>query len=135
MITHNSNSATYYDILKIRPNATDKDVRNAYLELAQIYHPDKNPGKSRIASLRFKLINEAYKCLKTEANRKKYERSITSNDVQQSGYSSVNLRAGNDNKNSNKQEVNKRNFWEQCLSLIVPTNSNKQTAPSSSENR
>tara|TARA_B110001469_G_scaffold126806_1_gene145493 strand:+ start:1828 stop:1965 length:138 start_codon:yes stop_codon:yes gene_type:complete len=35
-----------YTILNININATQKDIRNSYLKLAKIYHPDKSNNKN-----------------------------------------------------------------------------------------
>ena len=51
-----------YEILGIRPDATDDEVKNAYRELAKKYHPDNysdNP-LSDLAEEKMQEINEAY---------------------------------------------------------------------------
>lgn len=91
---------TYYDILKIDPSATDLEIREAYLALAKIYHPDTNPGNKKIAALRFRLINEAYAAIKNETNRQHYNRLMASNvAAKPRGF---HLQADNDNKSSDK---------------------------------
>lgn len=34
----------YYEILGVRENASQSEVRNAYRKLVKQYHPDKNPS-------------------------------------------------------------------------------------------
>ncbi len=63
---------SYYDILGVSRNATDKEIRQAYRRLARKYHPDLNPGDAE-AEKRFKRINEAYEVLSNPENRKKYD--------------------------------------------------------------
>jgi len=63
----------YYKILGLGRNATDKEIRSAYLKLARKFHPDKNPGDSS-AEERFKEINEANEVLSDAEKRKMYDR-------------------------------------------------------------
>jgi DnaJ-class molecular chaperone len=63
----------YYKTLEIDRNATESEVRAAYLKLARKYHPDKNKG-DRQAEERFKEINEANEVLSDADKRKMYDR-------------------------------------------------------------
>lgn len=55
-----SSSAQNFSILEIPPSSSQKDIREAYLKLAKIYHPDKNPENIE----KFKLIQQAYENLR-----------------------------------------------------------------------
>ena len=68
---------TYYDILGIGKFASDVEIKRAYKDLARKYHPDKNPGDEEAAE-RFALVNEAYKVLSDEKERRKYNSRISS---------------------------------------------------------
>src|SRR4030043_1248038 len=61
----------YYEILGVQRNASDKEIRHAYLKLAKQYHPDKNSSAG--AEEKFKKIQEAYEVLKDSEKRKKYD--------------------------------------------------------------
>jgi molecular chaperone DnaJ len=57
-----------YEILGIKKEATEGEIRKAYLKLAKKYHPDVNPG-DKAAEQKFKEINLAYEVLKDEKKR------------------------------------------------------------------
>jgi DnaJ-class molecular chaperone len=63
----------YYKSLGINRDATEKEIRSAYLKLARKFHPDKNPGDAK-AEERFKEINEANEVLSDPDKRKMYDR-------------------------------------------------------------
>ncbi len=63
----------YYEILGVKRNATEQEIKQAYRRLARKLHPDVNPG-DRSAEARFKEINEAYEVLSNKETRKKYDR-------------------------------------------------------------
>lgn len=60
----------YYELLGMKKEATDKEIKSAYRKLARKYHPDTNPANKE-AELRFKEINEAYQVL-SDAKKRKY---------------------------------------------------------------
>ncbi len=63
----------YYQILGVRENATQEEIKRAFRKLAFQHHPDKNPGNEKQAEQRFKEINEAYGVLGDEARRQDYD--------------------------------------------------------------
>ena len=62
----------YYTILGVNRNATEKEIKQAYRQLARKYHPDVNPG-DKTAEARFKEMNVAYEVLSDPVKRKKYD--------------------------------------------------------------
>jgi molecular chaperone DnaJ len=64
---------SYYDILGVANNATEKDIKQAYRRLARRYHPDVNPG-DKAAEAKFKEINAAYEVLADKEKRQKYDK-------------------------------------------------------------
>ena len=69
-------SFSYYDILGIPKQASDDDIKQAYLSLAKKYHPDQNPKNRRLASQRFQIILEAYDAIKTREKRALYNSQL-----------------------------------------------------------
>jgi curved DNA-binding protein len=61
----------YYDILGVKPDASEADIKSAYRKLARKYHPDKN--KEAGAEDKFKSINEANEVLKDAEKRRSYD--------------------------------------------------------------
>lgn len=53
----------YYRILGVLRNATNDEIKKAYIKLTMQYHPDLNPGKEEWANDKFKEINAAYTIL------------------------------------------------------------------------
>ncbi len=55
-----------YDVLEIKPNASLEEVKEAYRDLAFVWHPDRyvnNPRLQKKAQDRFQAINHAYHVL------------------------------------------------------------------------
>ncbi len=63
----------YYNILGVKRDASEQEIKKAYRKLARQYHPDVNPG-DKSAEARFKEINEAYEVLSDKEDRKKYDK-------------------------------------------------------------
>ncbi|MFC1939698.1 DnaJ C-terminal domain-containing protein [Chloroflexota bacterium] len=63
----------YYNILGVKQDASEKEIRQAYRRLARQHHPDVNPA-DKSAEAKFKEINEAYEVLSDREKRKKYDR-------------------------------------------------------------
>jgi len=73
----------YYTTLGISPDATPDEVRQAYVRLAKIYHPDKNSSPD--ATVKMAEVNLAYEILCDSQKRKEYDIEIsvvTTEDVE-----------------------------------------------------
>jgi len=62
----------YYEILGVKRDASEGQIRQAYRKLARKHHPDLNPG-DKAAEERFKEINEANEVLSDAEKRKRYD--------------------------------------------------------------
>ena len=63
----------YYNILGVKRDASEREIKQAYRRLARKYHPDVNPG-DKSAETKFKQINGAYEVLSDKEKRKKYDK-------------------------------------------------------------
>jgi len=61
----------YYNILGVKRDASEQEIKRAYRRLARKYHPDVNPG-DKSAEAKFKEINEAHEVLSDKEKRQKY---------------------------------------------------------------
>lgn len=62
----------YYEILGLKKNASDEDIKKAYRKLARKLHPDLNPNDKE-ANKKFQQLNEANEVLSDPEKRKKYD--------------------------------------------------------------
>jgi DnaJ-class molecular chaperone len=63
----------YYEVLGVKRDASEKEIRQAYRKLARQYHPDVSPN-DQTAEARFKEISEANEVLSDKEKRAKYDR-------------------------------------------------------------
>lgn len=61
----------YYDIMGLKRDATQDDIKRAYRKLARKYHPDVS--KETDAEKKFKEVGEAYEVLKDPEKRAAYD--------------------------------------------------------------
>lgn len=61
-----------YEILGVKKEATEAEIRKAYLKLAKKHHPDLNPGNAE-AERKFKEVNFAHEVLRDAKKRAQYD--------------------------------------------------------------
>lgn len=62
----------YYEILGVSRNASSKDIKKAYYQLAKKYHPDTNKDDPN-AGKKFQEVSEAYEILSDDTKRKEFD--------------------------------------------------------------
>ncbi|XP_061377048.1 dnaJ-like protein 60 isoform X1 [Danaus plexippus] len=62
---------SHYEVLNVRKNCTEKEIKDAFIKLSKEYHPDKN--KSSQAQQQFVEIVEAYNVLSKPGSRSRYD--------------------------------------------------------------
>ena len=67
----------YYERIGVSQDASQDEIRQAYLKLARKYHPDKTGG-DKAALEKLKEINAAYDTLKKPEKRKQYDEMLSS---------------------------------------------------------
>ena len=64
--------SNYYDVLGVKRDATQDDIKKAFRKLAAKYHPDAGGDEEK-----FKELNEANEVLSDPEKRKKYDSKLT----------------------------------------------------------
>ncbi len=72
-----SHRVTLYDVLGVRPDASDNEIRAAFRRLTLQHHPDRQQGEARrAAEERFQAITEAFNVLSRPTAREKYDQQL-----------------------------------------------------------
>eukprot|EP00404_Azadinium_spinosum_P007461 CAMPEP_0180450170 /NCGR_PEP_ID=MMETSP1036_2-20121128/18101_1 /TAXON_ID=632150 /ORGANISM="Azadinium spinosum, Strain 3D9" /LENGTH=447 /DNA_ID=CAMNT_0022456603 /DNA_START=27 /DNA_END=1370 /DNA_ORIENTATION=- len=66
---HAQRKLPYYEVLGVPEDAPQSQIVSAFRKLSLKYHPDKAGGSTE----KFQELNKAYKCLKDEVSRRKYD--------------------------------------------------------------
>ena len=63
----------FYEVLGLKKEASEDEIKKAFRKKAMKYHPDKNPG-DKTSEEKFKEVNEAYGILSDADKRDKYDK-------------------------------------------------------------
>jgi hypothetical protein len=72
-------TTNYYTLLELSPTATDAEIKKAWHEQMQVWHPDRfghAPTLHRKAEARTQLLNQAYQTLSDPTARARYDATI-----------------------------------------------------------
>lgn len=102
MFIDRRSKGSYYDVLMVEPSSSDSEIKDAFVKLCEIYHPDSTSMNKKVAALRFRLINEAYAALRCEEGRARYNRLLLMKNGKPKG---LHLVADNDNYNPQEKRI------------------------------
>lgn len=94
----------YYEILGIKRDASQEEIKKAFRKLAKQYHPDVN-GKNCEADEKFRKINEAYNVLNKESSREEYDLKLDNAQKGPNGFK-YNSQKKESSKTNNYQNIN-----------------------------
>ncbi|WP_334143541.1 J domain-containing protein [Rhabdothermincola sp.] len=73
-------TATHYEILGVRADASHDEIKRAYVERALRYHPDRHasspPAEREAAAFRMQEVNAAWEVLRNPARRAAYDAEL-----------------------------------------------------------
>jgi len=116
----------YYEILGLEPGCSPDEIKQAWRDLVQVWHPDRFPGNERLqgkAHEKIKELNEAYEALRDmKAGRHSSTRAPRTSqrrDAQWAG-DEADSEAGRDPLSLLKEGINKWNIWRKIYADITP---------------
>jgi DnaJ-class molecular chaperone len=124
----------YYKILGLTPDATDKDIKNAYLKSVKKYHPDLNEGKTTEL---FKEISYSYEILSDEGKKRYYDSNSFRSNENNFTYSSFDEKKKKTKETSEEYDFedfdfeNRHKFYEKKQKNKYDKNENKNYGPDS----
>uniref|UniRef100_A0A914VU15 Uncharacterized protein n=1 Tax=Plectus sambesii TaxID=2011161 RepID=A0A914VU15_9BILA len=81
--TVNHKAKDYYQVLGVKKDASGKDIKKAYYQLAKKFHPDVN--KEPEAAKKFQEVSEAYEILSDDGKRQQYDQFGVAHDFSGAG--------------------------------------------------
>lgn len=71
-LNHQFGNKNYYEILELKKDCNDEEIKSSFKKLAKKYHPDLNK-ENIYATANFQILNEAYNTLIDSKKRKDYD--------------------------------------------------------------
>ena len=66
----------YYAILEVKSDATQEEIKKAYISLVKKYHPDVTTFDKKYSEEKVKVVNEAYSVLSDTIKRRDYDKEF-----------------------------------------------------------
>ncbi|KAJ0235874.1 DNAJ heat shock family protein [Hirschfeldia incana] len=124
----------YYNVLKVKRDATDDDLKKSYRRLAMKYHPDKNPTTSKKeAEAKFKQISEAYDVLCDPRRRQIYDQhgedGLKSSDLPSAAATAAKQRSYSSRREDSEFRYYPRDAEDIFAEFFGPSKDKKKTPP------
>jgi len=102
----------YYEVLKVKKEATTDQIKRAYITLITKYHPDIYVGDKIFAQQITCSLTEAYSILKDEQKRRDYDLSHQVNTIETiyQEYYSVQSKSENESESENGKSFCGKNY-------------------------
>jgi preprotein translocase subunit Sec63 len=71
----------HYQVLQLKPGASDQELRQAFRGLSKRYHPDTTTLPAAEAEAAFRQLRQAYAVLSDPAARRLYDAALLQNDT------------------------------------------------------
>lgn len=116
---HRRYQSNYYEVLGVPSNATQKEIRDAFIKLSKKMHPDCNGKGSHVD---FVTINEAYMVLSKAGKRQEYDINLKCNNIYNTNSFRQNEYYQSKSNNFGRygfrdweyQEENVQKHWQDC---------------------
>ncbi|MEW6604892.1 MAG: J domain-containing protein [Thermoproteota archaeon] len=108
-------------MLGIAPDATAGEIRQAYVRLAKMYHPDKNSSPD--ATIRMAEINLAYETLRDVQRRKEYDIENNIAEKGQAAQEFFDRYAENEDEEISEEEQEPTRVFGKCVRCNFVSNS------------
>ena len=111
----------YYDLLGVKQNCTQEEIRKAYRKLSIKFHPDKNDGDEFFSEM-FKQINEANEVLSNPNKRIQYDKKISAGNNNSKPYDASQTYEKQANRNQDTTSKRKESDTRKRDSKPISTN-------------
>lgn len=98
----------HYEVLGVPQNASQSQIRNAYISQVKLFHPDVFLGDPSIAKVKTWQLNEAYYVLHDPARRAEYDRRFFASKNPPPSYSDTSIFTGSSKQSTHSKDAKKK---------------------------